>query len=869
MYPSSSQNLPAQSQKPSSNVKADQILWRFLRKFVSLVADARIISEADHDPQDSPTLLSSDREEAASVPTQSVNAAGTPAPPPSERILTSSKEKPARLEVDRWFSLENSAVETFKPALDIFKHISTTFPITPVETAIEPPPLIVQVLLSLPQSLPDNQVLILNYGEHQIRIENTPRYILLESWRVDITRRVPESHDAPSSTSASPSVSASDSSSFESLNLPATYKQCISLFRSLYTLLRILPAWRLHHQFREMQAGSEGGITLEMRVGVPTTSSSATSSIMDLAPTIDGSAIVDFDHALSEQHPSANGVQSMAFPSVPSPLGDLNLSLKYRVETNFTLKSSDLVLTSVEIGHFSQSRALALLDPYSNRPITDTHTSPFSPTETLPSFPNPNPNYARSSNPGVDGAAPPPRRKEGEKDPFGAKIDDFIASMSTTEADLPVEPSPGGILPTSELSNDLLAFPGATSTDTTDPNSYLQSTALPPLAGPRSMSPRSLARSLHTDTLGPYWPPWDIPFNGGKSSCEPSISFVQKVAASEGKVEDPKWVATFAPGRLEGEALQWYEELDGGTRKRWELRKPALSGMFSGSILDSQVEQTGSVGWGSSIFDPVAPLLPSPSLGEWGSHRPSSTALYGPSATSPLPPHGRLFDEQRNGPLNNGSWSGILVPQQIDLFQELASIESNWTPITKDIIDLILAIGRTIPKAIRNKHQLYRLLIRSRDLCDHLHHMLHAEGGSSVDIDIFKQCWEMVDCLERALLDLADIVSEEMVPFGESVLETWNNSCARLGRLYHELTAPPFNTCELSGSVYAEQDRYFDDCSWSSLILVAGIEVPIQSVYPSEQDIPIEAHNAIDGLNYLVNEMKLDGDIVGGSRPHH
>lgn len=56
---------------------------------------------------------------------------------------------------------------------------------------------------------------------------------------------------------------------------------------------------------------------------------------MDLAPTIGGTVIVDFDHALSEQHLSANGVQGMALPSVPSPLGDLSRSLKYRVETNF------------------------------------------------------------------------------------------------------------------------------------------------------------------------------------------------------------------------------------------------------------------------------------------------------------------------------------------------------------------------------------------------------------------------------------------------------------------------------------------------------------------------------------------------------
>ncbi|KIO21630.1 hypothetical protein M407DRAFT_218008 [Tulasnella calospora MUT 4182] len=297
MDPSSTRHLPTQAQKPSPNDKADQLpVTR--TKTLKLAA---------------PAFLSTDHEEAAaSVPTQSANTAGPPASPAAEETPISSKGEPARLEVDKWFGLENSTLDTFKPALYIFKHISTTFPIAPVETAIEPPPLIVQVLLSLPQPLPSDQILILNHGGHQICIENSPRHILLESWRVDITRCIPESHNVRSSTSASPSLSASDSSSFEDLNIPATYKQCVAFFRSLYTLLRILPAWRLRRQLRDTEAGLGGGMTLEM------------------SPTIGGTVIVDFDHALSEQHLSANGVQGMALPSVPSPLGDLSRSKSWQ-----------------------------------------------------------------------------------------------------------------------------------------------------------------------------------------------------------------------------------------------------------------------------------------------------------------------------------------------------------------------------------------------------------------------------------------------------------------------------------------------------------------------------------------------------------
>ncbi|KAG8911863.1 hypothetical protein FRC01_005440 [Tulasnella sp. 417] len=268
------------------------------------------------------------------------------------------------------------------------------------------------------------------------------------------------------------------------------------------------------------------------------------------------------------------------------------------------------------------------------------------------------------------------------------------------------------------------------------------------------------------------------------------------------------------------------------------------------------------MGSGSSVLiagSPRPPRLPE----EPGSSKPCSPTSDEPTSTSaavwPPPPPEKPFDQARDGPSNGESGVEPSIPPEIDPLQELASIESNSTPITKDIVDIILAIGRAIPKAIRNKHQLYRILIRSRDLCNHLHLMLQAEVGSSSEMDTFKQCWEMMDCLERALLDLADIVSEEMVPFGESSLATWQGSGKRLCQLLSDLIAPPFHLCNVSDQVqvHAERDQYFDDCSWASLVLVAGIEGPIHDpkIYPS---FLIEAQNTIDRLNYLVNEMKLN-----------
>lgn len=107
-----------------------------------------------------------------------------------------------------------------------------------------PPPLEIQVLLTIPE-LTHNQVLVyLSPDSSRIRISPTPRFVLLESFVLEL---VP--HPNPADVA-----------------LPTIYKHGIPLFRSLYTLLRILPAWKLHKRFRRRAgAGPSLGITLKVR----------------------------------------------------------------------------------------------------------------------------------------------------------------------------------------------------------------------------------------------------------------------------------------------------------------------------------------------------------------------------------------------------------------------------------------------------------------------------------------------------------------------------------------------------------------------------------------------------------------------------
>ncbi|KAG8982358.1 hypothetical protein FRB90_006857, partial [Tulasnella sp. 427] len=346
MAHSSVQFPPAQRSQQSQNPKADQIVWRYFNKVVLSVANARTINPDSQDPQDplAPTLPVNDYDEGGGTPTGSISVA---APGPSSNAAgggttsgnkASSKGKQGGPKVDKW-------------------------------------------------------VLVLNHGDNRTRIDPTPRYILLESWRVDITRRTPKSHGTASSASSSSSFSSSSNSSFYDVELPTVYKQSIALFRSVYTLLRVLPTWKLCRRLRRKRTGPGSGMTLELRVEVPSqsASSSAASSVVDLPPMVDSIPIIGFDMPLSQHH-SANKVETRTFPSIPSPLGELNLALKYRVETNFTLESLESLLSA------------GLVSP-------DIQTDLFAPIELFPVSPNPPPNYPKPPYPPISGPTSPPSRQ--------------------------------------------------------------------------------------------------------------------------------------------------------------------------------------------------------------------------------------------------------------------------------------------------------------------------------------------------------------------------------------------------------------------------------------------------------------------------
>ncbi|KAJ7123442.1 autophagy-related protein 13-domain-containing protein [Mycena epipterygia] len=135
-----------------------------------------------------------------------------------------SDQGPPSGKTDKWFNLETPIAapgNTPTSELDLYRSLSSFS-----STSAAPRPLTVQILLAVP---PPGGGTALVHTPSRTRVEPQPRLVLLEEWVLAFS---------PPSSSAS--------STDEADVLPPTiYKNAIPLFRALYALLRILPAWRV------------------------------------------------------------------------------------------------------------------------------------------------------------------------------------------------------------------------------------------------------------------------------------------------------------------------------------------------------------------------------------------------------------------------------------------------------------------------------------------------------------------------------------------------------------------------------------------------------------------------------------------------
>lgn len=159
---------------------------------------------------------------------------------------------------------------------------------------------------------------------------------------------------------------------------------------------------------------------------------------------------------------------------------------------------------------------------------------------------------------------------------------------------------------------------------------------------------------------------------------------------------------------------------------------------------------------------------------------------------------------------SGGTQHEITVQEDIFTLEELIDVDGNSTCATEPLLSLLQGIGKVVPGVLRNKHKIYSILLRARDICNHI---LSVTDGSAEEnmirpemtLRAMKQIYEMIDSLElyvpgnhwslfsdrscRILLEVAAILTSERSISGPEALLSWPRSrtafTALLTKLYH------------------------------------------------------------------------------------
>lgn len=218
-----------------------------------------------------------------------------------------TSELKSQTKVDKWFNLETPDSDLFRDHLRVYKAVSV---------APAPPPLELQVLLSVPD-LTTNQVLVhLAHDSSRSRVDPTPRHIVLENWLLNFIPEVCRDSDAD-------------------VVAPSTiYKHGIPLFRSIYSLLRILPSWKLYKKLRRRTSNAyrNGNLSIHLRV-------------KGLDDGVSVTDILDFDMPPAPNAPPLQH-KTHLFSAIPHPSGTLSLSITYLSSPNFQLDELESLLSS-------------------------------------------------------------------------------------------------------------------------------------------------------------------------------------------------------------------------------------------------------------------------------------------------------------------------------------------------------------------------------------------------------------------------------------------------------------------------------------------------------------------------------------------
>ncbi|KAK5696633.1 autophagy protein 13 [Elasticomyces elasticus] len=275
------------------------------------------------------------------------------------------RAKDGNVKQDRWFNIVLDDTDALLDELQEWKRSDLS--------SDRPPPLVIEVYIDT-ANLSQNQALVIAdetgkrwdvadalAGSGQSSPRPTNRQggkfceVVLERWTIELG-------DWSQDTAAG-----------RHEQLPNVYKKGVVLFRSLYTFLRFLPAWKLYRRLGRHPVNGGGGLRVKYRIKQGGLASRSPDSLLvplyPLQHTARRPEQHDYDYTSdsdTQQHrDTTNGLERHRFESLACPSGPLRISVVHRHNSDFAVASAEALLSSRFFGRReSDPTTTTTMDPY-------------------------------------------------------------------------------------------------------------------------------------------------------------------------------------------------------------------------------------------------------------------------------------------------------------------------------------------------------------------------------------------------------------------------------------------------------------------------------------------------------------------------
>ncbi|KAG8958214.1 hypothetical protein FRC00_002943 [Tulasnella sp. 408] len=136
----------------------------------------------------------------------------------------------------------------------------------------------------------------------------------------------------------------------------------------------------------------------------------------------------------------------------------------------------------------------------------------------------------------------------------------------------------------------------------------------------------------------------------------------------------------------------------------------------------------------------------------------------------------------------------------VSLLEELISLSYVPTPATQQLVTLHQGLALAAMKMTRNKHKVYSILGRSKDICNYILAALESLTNSDESqlepeaiLEVMGRSNELIYAMEEILLELAILVPIELQSLGRTSFSSWPQSRTALIRIWNHLQEAPFD----------------------------------------------------------------------------